>query len=84
MYPSDHHSDRVGKSHVQLETVRVSIGQRIREGMRVLLEQILFEDLTQQIPPVGKIKQVHVPRDRQNECLPQVFDRYQRMTDSVS
>lgn len=35
------------------------------------------------ITPVGKIEQLHVPRDREGEFLTEVFDRYQRMTGNV-
>jgi transposase-like protein len=32
---------------------------------------------------LGKIEQLHVPRDREGEFLTEVFERYQRMTGSV-
>lgn len=35
------------------------------------------------VTPVGKIKQLQVPRDRAGEFLTEVFERYQRMTGNV-
>ena len=35
------------------------------------------------VTPAGKIERLEVPRDREDEFVTEVFERYKRMTDDV-
>jgi len=82
----------------------LEISRRIREGMKVVLEEVLGKEMTEHlaagyrertpgrrgvrtgrytrslITPVGKVKQLRVPRNCEGNFLTEVFECYKRLT----